>query len=279
MNPSTPSRSAPTSWEAKSSQLIKLNRMLTRSIFNYATPNIFQVIFAFAIILFGGVARADTHKLPETIKSSDTSRNVAMTKKKIGIVLFNEFETLDVFGPVEMWGDLPDYQVFMVSQNGGLVKSAQGVETNATYSFDNAPQFDILMVPGGMGARREVNNSALLEFLRRQDKKTEWTTSVCTGSAILAKAGVLKGRRATSNKLAYEFATSQDRSVLWQGSARWVVDGKYVTSSGVSAGTDMALGLVEIIYNRQVAEKIAHDTEYIWNDNAAMDLFSVGKSD
>ncbi|MDF3837724.1 DJ-1/PfpI family protein [Cupriavidus basilensis] len=202
-----------------------------------------------------------------------------MTKKKIGIVLFNEFETLDVFGPVEMWGDLPDYQVFMVSQNGGLVKSAQGVETNATYSFDNAPQFDILMVPGGMGARREVNNSALLEFLRRQDKKTEWTTSVCTGSAILAKAGVLKGRRATSNKLAYEFATSQDRSVLWQGSARWVVDGKYVTSSGVSAGTDMALGLVEIIYNRQVAEKIAHETEYIWNDNAATDLFSVGKSD
>ncbi|VVE14336.1 dimethyladenosine transferase [Pandoraea horticolens] len=200
-------------------------------------------------------------------------------KKKIGIVLFEDFETLDVFGPVEMWGDLPDYEITMVSQHGGPVKSTQGVTTCASYSFDNAPQFDILLVPGGMGARREVSNSVLLAFLREQDERTEWTTSVCTGSALLAKAGILSGRRATSNKLAYEFAKRQDEGVLWQRSARWVIDGKYVTSSGVSAGIDMALALVEKIYNRELTETIARETEYLWNDNAFNDPFANGASD
>ena len=197
-----------------------------------------------------------------------------MAKKKIGILLFPEFETLDVFGPVEMWGNLHDYRIFMVSQHGGAVKSAQGPETKAAYSFDTAPQFDILMVPGGMGTRTEVNNLPMLEFICQQDKGTQWTTSVCTGSALLARAGMLTGRRATSNKQAFDFAASQDDGVLWQRNARWVIDGKYVTSSGVSAGIDMALGLVQILYNRQVAEKIAHGTEYLWNDDSTLDPFS-----
>jgi putative intracellular protease/amidase len=198
-----------------------------------------------------------------------------MSTKRIGIVLFDGFETLDVFGPVEMWGDLPDYKVFMVSEHGGPVKSAHGVEINAVYSFGSAPQFDILMVPGGMGTRREVANPALLAFLCEQDKGTEWTTSVCTGSALLAKAGLLTNRKATSNKLAYVFATAQNDKVLWQRSARWVIDGKYVTSSGVSAGIDMALGLVEKIYSRQTAENVARETEYLWNDDPTSDPFAA----
>jgi len=247
--------------------------------------NVFLAILSSGMIFSGGSAQAKN--MPETESTSSPSAGLAlahahneilkdavMERKTIGVVLFDGFETLDVFGPVEMWGDLPNYQIVMVSQHGGLVRSAQGIETNAAYSFDTAPQFSILMVPGGMGARREVDNPALLEFIRRQDKGTEWTTAVCTGSAILAKAGILKGLHATSNKLAFDFAVNQDRSVLWQRDARWVVDGKYVTSSGVSAGTDMALGLVERIYNRHMAEKIAHETEYVWNDDPTMDLFA-----
>lgn len=208
----------------------------------------------------------------------ETQTMAKMVKKKIGIVLYPEFEALDVFGPVEMWGNLPDYQVVTVSEHGGAVKSVQGVETNATYSFANAPQFDILMVPGGMGSRAEVHNPAMLEFIRKQNKQSTWTTSVCTGSAILAQAGILKGYKATSNKLAYEFATNQDPDVVWQRNARWVIDGKYVTSSGVSAGTDMALGLVEKLYDRSFAKRIARESEYIWNDNPAIDPFSGSKS-
>lgn len=195
-------------------------------------------------------------------------------RKTIGILLYPGFETLDVFGPVEMWGELPDYQIVMVSEQGGAVKSVQGVETNTTYSFANAPQLDILMVPGGVGARTEVNNAQLLAFLRRQDARTEWTVSVCTGSALLAKAGVLRGRSATSNKQVFEFAVAQDAGVHWQKNARWVVDGKYITSSGISAGTDMALGLVEKLYGRSMAEKIAFEAEYQWNDDPTRDPFA-----
>ncbi|MBH0311495.1 DJ-1/PfpI family protein [Alcaligenes faecalis] len=210
----------------------------------------------------------------KTALATPTSTAGNTTKKQIGIVLFDQFETLDVFGPVEMWGGMPDYEMVMVSQQGGLVRSSQGIETQTSYSFEMAPQFDILMVPGGMGTRSEINNPAMLAFIQKQDQGTQWTVSVCTGAALLAKAGVLKQRRATSNKLAFDFAVAQDGDVLWQKQARWVFDGKYVTSSGVSAGTDMALALVEKLYNREQAESIAHWTEYVWNSEPTIDPFA-----
>lgn len=217
-----------------------------------------------------------THGTTGTSVAMEMDATKPETKSKtIGIVVFPGFETLDVFGPVEMWGRLPDYKIVMVSEYGGAVKSAQGVATVATYSFKTAPQFDILMIPGGMGTRTEVDNPAMLDFLRKQDQGTEWTTSVCTGSAVLAKAGILSGHKATSNKMAFKFATSQDHDVLWQDHARWVVDGKYITSSGVSAGTDMALGLVEKLYGRAFAERVARQTEYVWNDDPTHDPFAI----
>ncbi|WP_084010155.1 DJ-1/PfpI family protein [Pandoraea oxalativorans] len=237
-------------------------------------------LWAISVTVWPGVARADTLSAraadapPPAPAQAGTSGDTAVAKKTIGIVLYPGFETLDVFGPVEMWGELPGYRIAMVSQHGGRVKSVQGVETHATYSFADAPQFDILMVPGGEGARNEVNNARLLEFIRRQDTHTQWTVSVCTGAALLAKAGILRGRNATSNKQVFEFAEAQDPGVHWQKNARWVVDGKYVTSSGISAGTDMALGLVEKLYGRRMAEKIAEAAEYQWNDDPTRDPFA-----
>jgi putative intracellular protease/amidase len=195
--------------------------------------------------------------------------------KMIGILLFPNFETLDVYGPVQMWGRLPDHKVVFVTQKTGAVPTAQGVEAVASYSFDDAPQFDILMVPGGAGTRLEVNNAQLLDFIRQQDTGTQLTTSVCTGAALLAKSGVLDGRKATINKNAFAWATSQSDKVDWVGHARWVVDGKYVTSSGVSAGTDMALAIVERLYGREAAEQRAKHAEYIWNDDPNNDPFAL----
>ena len=102
-----------------------------------------------------------------------------------------------------------------------------------------------------------------------------WTTSVCTGAALLAKAGLLDGRSATTNKLAFDWATRQPTRVLWQRKARWVVDGSFMTSSGVSAGTDMALALVERLYGRAAAEQAAKTAEYVWNDDAGSDPFAL----
>lgn len=159
------------------------------------------------------------------------------------------------YGPVQTWDRLPDHKVVFVAQKAGPVRSSQGVEALATYSFVDAPQFNIVMVPGGGGTRKEVDNEVLLDFIRKQDKGTELTISVCTGAALLARTGLLDGRKATTSKLAYKWATSQSDKVERGGHARWVVDGKYITSSGVSAGTDMALAVVEKIYGREAAER------------------------
>jgi putative intracellular protease/amidase len=227
-----------------------------------------------AALVAGAAAIAASAAAQQTQQSPQ--RGPATPKpKKIGVLLFPQFEALDVYGPVQMWGRLPDYEVVMVAERAGAVASGQVVETAARYSFESAPQFEILLVPGGSGTRPGVNDSRMLDFIRKQDKGTEWTTSVCTGSALLAKAGLLKGKKATTNKRAFDWATSQDRDVVWQRRARWVVDGKYVTSSGVSAGTDMALGLVETLYGRDRAKQIADAAEYHWNDDPTNDPFAI----
>ena len=97
--------------------------------------------------------------------------------------------------------------------------------------------------------------------------------SVCSGSAILAKAGLLDGRRATSNKQFFSLATAQSEKVKWIEKARWVEDGKMATSSGVSAGIDMALAVIARLYGQERAEQIAASTEYEWHQDAAWDPF------
>jgi transcriptional regulator GlxA family with amidase domain len=199
----------------------------------------------------------------------------AEPSKTIAILLVPSFETLDVYGPVQMLGRLPDHKVVCVAQKAGAVRSAQGVEAVASYSFEDAPQFNVLLVPGGMGTRKEIENEALLGFLRRQDRGTDLTTSVCTGAALLARAGILDGRRATTNKRAFRWVAGVSDKVQWIGRARWVSDGKYVTSSGISAGMDLALALVERLYDRGLAEKVARGAEYQWNDDAENDPFAI----
>ncbi len=197
-------------------------------------------------------------------------------KTVVGVALYPGFELLDVFGPVEMWAYVPDFEVVMVAETAGPVASAQqGIEAVAQYSFADAPEIDILMVPGGNGTLVELNNEAYLDFIRKVDATSTLTTSVCTGSALLAKAGLLSGRKATSNKAFFSLAVQQDPSVDWQGSARWVEDGKYITSSGVSAGTDMALGLIARLKGKDQAEMLAKSLEYEWNSDPENDPFAI----
>ncbi|MGE3957226.1 MAG: DJ-1/PfpI family protein [Vicinamibacterales bacterium] len=196
-------------------------------------------------------------------------------RKVLGIVLYPGFEVLDVFGPVEMWSYVPEFQVVMIAEKGGAVRSAQGVDVIAQYSFATAPPLDIMMVPGGVGTRTELLNPAFLDYLKAQNARTEVTTSVCTGSALLAKTGMLKGHKATSNKNFFSMAVNEDPSVDWIVKARWVDDGKFVTSSGVSAGTDMALGLVMKLFGRDRARQLARSLEYEWHEDPTVDPFAL----
>jgi putative intracellular protease/amidase len=199
----------------------------------------------------------------------------AAARRIVGVVLYPGFEVLDVFGPVEMWANEPDFEVVLISETGAEVRSAQGVVVNADYSFGTAPQLDIMMVPGGAGTMAQLENPLLLDFLKRQDKGTSFTTSVCTGSALLARAGLLKGRTATTNKAFFSLSVDQDSTVAWKKSARWVEDGKLFTSSGVSAGTDMALALVARIYGKDHARALARSLEYQWSEDPAVDPFAI----
>lgn len=195
--------------------------------------------------------------------------------RTLGAVLYPQFELLDLYGPLEMLGSLGKHlRIVTVAEQPGPVASAQGPATVAEHGFAGAPKLDLVLVPGGVGTFPQLANEAMLEFLRTRAREAELVMSVCTGSALLAKAGLLDGRRATSNKQFFDLAKQQGPKVQWVPEARWVEDGPMVTASGVSAGTDMALAVVARLYGRPVAEQIAALSEYQWHSDPTRDPFA-----
>jgi putative intracellular protease/amidase len=203
--------------------------------------------------------------------------------RTVGVVLFEGFELLDVYGPLQAWNGLADrFRVITVGERTGPASPSRGPnapaggpQTSVAQSFANCEPLDVLLVPGGWGTRREVSNAAMLRFLRERVPAAEYVTSVCTGSAVLAAAGVLDGRRATSNKAVFEWVRSQGPDVEWVPRARWVVDGKFWTSSGVSAGIDMALALLANLAGEPLARTLAKHFEYEWHDDPTWDPFAA----
>ena len=194
---------------------------------------------------------------------------------RLGTIFYHDFELLDAYGPLEMFGALGDkIELITIAQQAGPVSSSAGPKTLADYGFDDAPDLDLILIPGGIGTIAELKNDALLNFLLQRCPHSQVTMSVCTGSALLAKAGLLDGLAATSNKMFFELARSQGDKVDWQESARWVDAGQYVTSSGVSAGTDMALAVIERVFDAELAEQVMNYTEYQWHRQADADPFA-----
>ncbi|AYW47072.1 dimethyladenosine transferase [Tetragenococcus osmophilus] len=192
----------------------------------------------------------------------------------VNFLVFDEFETLDLFGVVEIFGRLQDrYHLNYYSMKGGLVKSSQGVEM-MTQPITHLINGDIIILPGGKGTRTLVNDQEWIEKLRQISLTATNVLTICTGTALLAKTGLLNNKKATSNKRAFEWVKSVNESVLWQEKARWIATDKYYTSSGVSAGIDMALGFIADQYGKNLAKKIASDIEYIWNDDPNNDPFA-----
>ncbi|MBW2280509.1 MAG: DJ-1/PfpI family protein [Deltaproteobacteria bacterium] len=201
--------------------------------------------------------------------------HVEAKSRTLGILLYPDFELLDVFGPVEMFAYVGDELTLVsVAAEAGPVRSAQGQSSLADHGFADCPALDLLLVPGGIGTIPALEDETLLAWLRERAASAEITTSVCSGSAILARAGLLDGRRATSNKQFFELATSQSDKVDWVWEARWVDDGDFVTSSGVSAGMDMALAVIERLWGRERADEIAALTEYERQRDPTADAFA-----
>lgn len=196
--------------------------------------------------------------------------------RTLAILLFPHFETLDVAGPLEMFGCLPDkIKITLVAEKKGPIQSFQGQYLLAETDFETTERFDMILVPGGMGTRTEINNTKLLTFLRERAQLAELTLSVCTGAALLAKAGILDGKRATSNKRALDWVMTQGSNTVWEKQARWVEDGNIITSSGIAAGIDMSLYVIAKLFGEKVRNEVAKQTEYIPNTDPNLDLFAV----
>jgi len=198
----------------------------------------------------------------------------AQASRTLGAILYERFELLDLFGPLEMFGGLgPELRIVTVAEREGPVASSQGPKTLAEHDFGDCPALDLILLPGGFGTVEQLGNEVLHAFLRQRSARAEVTMSVCSGSAILARAGLLDGRRATSNKQFFDLARGQSAKVDWVTEARWVEDGPFATSSGVSAGTDMALGVIARLYGKERAQAIADLTEYEWQSDPTRDPF------
>ncbi|KAK7921521.1 class I glutamine amidotransferase-like protein [Apiospora marii] len=249
--------------------------------------------------------------LPALIIAQNLTSEQAFNAKRtlsIGVVLFPGFEPLDVYGPMELLVSLSTMvkmTVSFISFAPGPVNSRYtpfsatpgappsvfgyvlGTSTLATHAFADAPALDVILVPGGTGTRTLVEHrddpargSGVVEdFLRRRADQADYILGVCTGSALLARAGLLDGRRATTNKAAWGWVTGagsdSNPNITWVPSARWTVDGKVWTSSGVAAGMDMAYAFARRAYGPGLADRAAEIMEYAPHQDPDWDPFSV----
>ena len=182
----------------------------------------------------------------------------------IGIVLFDDCEELDWAGPWEVFtmarqeGDT----VVTIAERPDPVRCAKGLRVLPDHTFADAPELDVILVPGGHGSRHERENPAMLEFVRRVAPGCTWVTSVCTGSFVLEAAGPAKGKRVTTHWGAIEELRALAPEVTVLENVRYVRDGNLVTSAGVSAGIDMSLWLVGQIWSVDHARVTQYAMEY-----------------
>jgi transcriptional regulator GlxA family with amidase domain len=193
---------------------------------------------------------------------------------QIAILIFEKLTALDAIGPYEVLRSVPGWEVKFAGPEKGIVRTDSGaLGLNADYSLEEVSEADIVLVPGGAGNRPLMSDERVLSWLRRIDQGTKWTTSVCTGSLVLAAAGLLDGKRATSHWLFLDQLGELGADPV---GGRFVEDGKTITAAGVSAGIDMALHLVGLEAGPEVAEAVQLGIEY--DPQPPFDAGSPGKA-
>jgi transcriptional regulator GlxA family with amidase domain len=179
---------------------------------------------------------------------------------RIAILLFDRMTALDAIGPYEVLRYIPGVEMMLVGKKAGEVRAGAGtLGLTADKAIADVPEADIVLVPGGTGQVDLMDDAEVHTWLREIDRTSTWTTSVCTGSLVLAAAGLLDGRKATSHWLALDQLPAFGAEPAEQ---RVVFDGKYVTAAGVSAGIDMALALVNQMAGDTAAQAIQLGLEY-----------------
>lgn len=189
--------------------------------------------------------------------------------RNVAILIFDEVEVLDFCGPFEVFGvtgrrnagDSP-FHVYTVAEKAAPVLARNGLSVNPSYSIENCPRPDILLIPGGFGTRTQIHNEALLQWIKAQSEQVELLLSVCTGALLLAKAGLLDGLSATTHWAAIEELRAVAPNTRICSDERYVDNGKIVLSAGVSAGIDMALYIVSRLLGKEQAAETARHIQY-----------------
>lgn len=198
-----------------------------------------------------------------------------MERWNVGILIFDGVEVLDFTGPFEVFSrarlvpgvesrrseESAPFRVFTVAKAAAPVTATGGLQVIPHYPVAAAPPIDLLVLPGGFGTRALLHDGETLEWIRRAAAGARKVTSVCTGSLLLAKAGLLAGRRATTHWGALDLLESLDASLKVERERRLVDDG-IITSAGVASGIDMAFYVVETLFGREVADETARYIEY-----------------
>lgn len=190
-------------------------------------------------------------------------------KRSVGILLFDNVEVLDFAGPFEVFSVSSQihghefFDVKMVAKTLDPIKAVNGLSVNPDYSFANAPDFDILIVPGGMGASLVIKDEASLQWVEKAVAKSELTLSVCSGAGILAKLGLLDGKPYCTHHTVYSFVETLAPSAMPRKDERFIQsDEKIYTSAGISAGIDLSFHIVEKLQGKEIAENTAMYMEY-----------------
>jgi transcriptional regulator GlxA family with amidase domain len=215
--------------------------------------------------------------LSSSVTAQENSSQMSSTEKEeIAFLLFDNYETLDVFGPAEIFGRLTDlYTLKFYSLEGGIVTNRHQVPIMTEKLADINKKPFAFLIPGGLGTRVGVNNDKLITSIKDISLTSTYVMTVCTGSALLAKTGLLDKRKATSNKRAFAWVVTNGPEVQWDKEARWKVDENYYTSSGVSAGMDMALGFLADRHGLDFARNVAWEIEYNWIEDKDNDTFTA----
>ncbi len=186
----------------------------------------------------------------------------------VGLFLFDDIELLDFAGPYEVFSvtsELSDYtlfRVFSVSEDGEEIRTVNGLKVKPDFAFDNHPPIDILVIPGGVGTKKEMDKSAIVEWIRWNSDRAKMTVSVCSGARILARMGLLDGMEVTTHHEVFDdIRRIAPRATLNQ-KARFVDNGRILTAGGISAGIDVAFHIVRKLHGDEVADRTARYMEY-----------------
>ncbi|CAO3572285.1 unnamed protein product [Mortierella alpina] len=199
---------------------------------------------------------------------------------QLGAFIYDNFDLMDIMGPMRVFGESEnelDLKINFIASSMKPVKSSQQVTLTPHYTLTNAPKMDLFIVPGGSAITPVTEKPSVMRQIKARVKNSTWTMTVCTGAGILAKTGLMDGFKMTTNKAAFKWVVDyvgNTSSVTWVKKARWVQDGKYVSTSGLSAGIDGALFVVSQLVNQTIAEKVASHLEYSWHKDANDDPFA-----